>query len=426
MFGNKLVYTQSPGGIRRGLIWQSSNVKEREYKWVDRYTIGSTTIDGEDYTLAMGYTFPGVLAGDDFQIPLYETSPIQFAGILPKPFREWTYGQQNDFYFFNYTIQPIFDHITLRTTFGSLYPNATEALYRSAEHQYMRNSEHVMTRTIDSNKSLYRNLIKPVYSAFWVKRGSTITLPDNEYMPAGTYTTDSTFFSRGYIDYPGYITDPPAESYTKWLAMSEIERRYTACPELYKYILTDKTTKIKVPRKALVTDRTDAWTLYQPYELSGGVATLNSRFSMDAESMIGHVDGETHSYQPRWNTRALWQQTYDSDEQQYVDNYYVMFPTSSSAQSMAQSRIYASGGTVYARLMPIIPERSSGSSISAFAPVWYGPVIAFGNYLNINNSIGMTDFYIDNAYGLTGNGHLVMVLNGYECEYTSLNEVDMT
>lgn len=419
MFANRLSYTQSPGGIRRGLIWQSSNIKKSEYKWVDRYTIGSTTIDGEDYTLAMGYTLQSVLASDNFQIPIDTLTPIRVKGVSPKPDREYEYGDRDDYYVYDYLIYTIYDHQKLSTTFGSIYPQITEELYRSAVHQYMRNTEAGMNRTTDTNKSLIRNLIKPVYSIYWIKRQRTTEITDNEYLPDGTYNTDQ-FFTRGQFAFPGQSTD--TDFWREWQTKSELERRYLACPDLFKYVLTDNTTKIKVPRKAIVTTRNISFDNYQPYVGN----TRNPNFVMSQETMISPYDGDPHTYQPRWNNRALWQQTYSADAQDYVDDYYIINPGSEGTQSITESRIYVTGGRTYARLKPIIPQRSSGSHITAFAPIWYGPVIGFGSYYNILNVMGMTDFYLDNAYTEYGNGRLCMILNGYECESASLNEIVMS
>lgn len=415
-------YTWGPGGVRRGRIWQSSYITLSDYKWVDRYTIGSTTIDGEDYTLAMGYSFPGVLAGNNFEIPIDNLTPIRIYGVSPKPDREYVYDTRNDFYVYDYLIYTIFDHQKLSTTFGSVYPEITEALYRSAQHQYMRNTLQGMTRTIDGDNSLYRRLIKPVYSAFWIIRQNSLTITNNQYLSDGTYTTDN-LMSRGNIAFPGDASY--TDFWYKWQEMSELERRYNACPDVFNYILTDHTTKIKVPRKALVTPRSISWNDYQPFNGPQGNVSGNPNFIMQQETMISPFDGASHNYQPRWNTRAFWHQTYSSDEGDYVDDYYTMYPTSWNTQAMPESRIYRNQNVNYARLKPLIPARSSTSHVTGFAPVWYGPLIGFGDYYNILNTMGMTDFYLDNAYSET-TGRLCLVLNGYECEYASLNEISMT
>lgn len=407
-------YTWGPGGVRRGRIWQSSNMIQSDYKWVDRYPIGSVlTSDGEKYDMAMGYAFPGLSYANDYRVDLAGISPRALAGPVLKPGRDGS-GGTSDYYFLNYKIYQILDHVTMNTTTGLYTGGKDNITYLNRFHYYMENSATGMTWKMESQTEFgdetSHNFIKPVYSVFAVTTDATdIIVPgDLPGLPAGSYSPNNVLDT---------LYQPDTVDDETWAYMTELEKYMAAYPAFYEHIVTDGTAKIKVPRKSIVTPKSIGMDSYTGVRGTDRDST-NPKFNYGTVSMVSPFDGDTHNFTNVYqNSGFQWRYSRASSADEYTRDYYVKHTYSSSVQSFAQASLSSS---LIAELYGLIPTCSSTTTIYPYYACWFGPIITFNDSGNI---AGMSDYFKEGSWA--NRRWLIYLLNGYELETTNINEVGL-
>lgn len=395
--------------------YQSGNGNLDGYKWVDRYPIGSVpTRDGYKYDMAMGYVFPGLSYANSYQVDVNTITPTFLNGAVLKPGCDGS-GGTSDYYFLNHKIYKILDHVKMHTTTGLYTGGKDEISYQGRFHYYMENSTTGMTWKVESQSEFgdetAHRFIKPVYSVFAVTTDATnvnvtVALPG---LPVGEYAPTNVL---------DVIYQPDTISDDKWLYMTEIERHASAYPEFYQYILTDGTTKIKVPKKSIVTPKSIGMDYYTGVNGTDRGST-NPKFNYGTFSMVSPYDGDTHNFTNIYqNSCFQWRYSRASSSDPYTRDYYAKHTYTNSRQNIKQASL--SSGLI-AELYGLIPYCSNTSTIYPYYACWFAPIITFNDASDCN---GLSDYMVEGSWATRR--WLIYVLNGFELETTNINEVGLT